>query len=86
MIQGVVGKYEYVVEVDSASDIKKVVEDGIHERLEGGGGVREAEGHNKAFIKAPSCPECGVLLGAGCNTEEIEGSAQVKLGENFGRA
>ena len=69
---GVVGKDEYVVEIPRAKDVEVLVEDGVHERLECGRGVCEAEWHDEAFVQTPASTECRGLYGVGMHTDEVE--------------
>ena len=78
-----VGKDKDVVQVYYDVLVEDVREDAIHEALEGGGSIGEAEMHDEEIEGAVASAEGGLPLVAWGDANEVVGSSEIDLGENL---
>jgi hypothetical protein len=84
MICHVFGVDEDVVEVDDDTDVKHVAENVVHEVLECGWRIGEAERHDKVFEMTVAGAESGFPFIAFFDAEKVVTRSQIKFGEVFG--
>ena len=84
VIGRVIGVDEDVVQVDHDADIQEILEDVIHELLEGGRCIGEAVMHDVELVRTVLCVERGLPLVAVGYVDKIVGTTKVDLGERVG--
>jgi hypothetical protein len=84
MISHVFGVDKDVVEVDDDTDVEHIAEDVVHEVLECGWRISEAERHDKVFEMTVAGAEGGFPLIAFFDAEKVITRSQIELGEVFG--
>ncbi|GBG63254.1 hypothetical protein CBR_g37340 [Chara braunii] len=77
-------KGEDVIKVHDDTDFEEVTEDVIHGGLECGGGIGEFERHYEELIVPEPRAECGLMGVVLADTDLVEATANVNLGEIFG--
>lgn len=82
VLHWVVGEDQDVVQIDENVDVKHVVEDVVHEVLEYGRSIRQAEWHDEAFEVTVAGAESSLPFFAFFNANEIVCSAEVEFSEN----
>jgi hypothetical protein len=84
-IREVVMEEQDVVEIDDeVAGVNKVRKNRVHKRLKGGGGIAEAEGHDKGFKEAKGAFEGGFPFIAMFNTDVVITPADVEFGKIAG--
>ncbi|GBG61680.1 hypothetical protein CBR_g23196 [Chara braunii] len=76
-------KDEDIVKIHDDTDFEEVTEDVIHGGLECGGGIGESERHYEELIVPELRAECR-LVGVLADTDLVEATTKVNLGEIFG--
>jgi hypothetical protein len=84
MVFLVLGEDKDVVEVDDDEVVKVGAEDIVHEALEGGGGVGEAEGHDRVFEVAVAGAEGGLVDVLFGDPDLVIAVPEVDFGEDGG--
>ena len=71
---------EDIVQINSNTNIKKILENIIHEALESGGSVGKAEGHDKPFKGAIAGPEGSLPFVSSGDPDKVVGVTEINLG------
>ncbi|GBG80017.1 hypothetical protein CBR_g30278 [Chara braunii] len=77
-------KDEDVIKVHDDTDFEEVTGDVIHGGLECGGGIGESERHYEELIVPEPRAECGLMDVLLADTDLVEATGKVNLGEIFG--
>ncbi|GBG69835.1 hypothetical protein CBR_g4663 [Chara braunii] len=77
-------KDEDVIKVHDDTDFEEVTEDVVHGGLECGGGIGESERHYEELVVPEPRAECGLVGVLLADTDLVEATAEVDLGEIFG--
>ncbi|GBG88315.1 hypothetical protein CBR_g46882 [Chara braunii] len=77
-------KDEDVIKVQDDTDFEEVTEDVVHGGLECGGGIGESERHYEELVVPEPRAECGLVGVLLADTDLVEATAEVDLGEIFG--
>uniref|UniRef100_A0A388LV37 Uncharacterized protein n=1 Tax=Chara braunii TaxID=69332 RepID=A0A388LV37_CHABU len=73
-----------VIKVDGDTNFEEVAEDVVHGRLEGSGGIGESEWHHEELVVPEPRAEGGLVGVLLANTDLVEATAKVHLGEVLG--
>ncbi|GBG81429.1 hypothetical protein CBR_g32106 [Chara braunii] len=71
-----------VIKVDDDTDFEEVVEDVVHGRLEGSGGIGESEWHHEELVVPEPRAEGGLVGVLLADTDLVEATAKVDLGDS----
>ncbi|GBG77651.1 hypothetical protein CBR_g24099 [Chara braunii] len=77
-------KDEDVIKVQDDTDVEEVTTDVVHGGLECGGGIGESERHYEELVVPGPRAECGLVGILLADTDLVEATAEVDLGEIFG--
>ncbi|GBG59539.1 hypothetical protein CBR_g49799 [Chara braunii] len=77
-------KDEDVIKVHDDTDFEEVTEDVVHGGLECGGGIGESERHYEELVVPEPRVECGLVGVLLADTDLVEATVEVDLGEIFG--
>ena len=84
MFLKILGENEDVVHVDdNVSLVNEILQDGVHHRLERGGGIGESEEHDRRFKAASICSEGGFPFVSFFDSKIIITPPKVHFGEEF---
>uniref|UniRef100_A0A388LW39 Uncharacterized protein n=1 Tax=Chara braunii TaxID=69332 RepID=A0A388LW39_CHABU len=73
-----------VIKIDNDTDFEEVVEDVVHGRLEGSGGIGESEWHLEELVVPEPKAEGGLVGVLLADTDLVEATAKVNLGKILG--
>ncbi|GBG68975.1 hypothetical protein CBR_g3674 [Chara braunii] len=77
-------KDEDVIKVRDDTDFEEVMEDVVHGGLECGGAIGESERHYEELVVPEPRAECGLVGVLRADTDLVEATAKIDLGEIFG--
>ena len=63
------------------SKVDEISEEFVHDGLERGGSIGQAEGHDDGFEVSEVCAECCLPFVAFSDSDEVVGASQIQLGE-----
>ena len=76
-------KDQYVVNIDNAHDIEKILECVLNKTLKNAWSVSQTKGHNHVLEKSKMCSKCSLPLIAITYPDKVEGVLKVKDHEHL---